>query len=177
MLRRPRAELERLRRTDRFACARTATLALALVSLASCGPCGRAPDGTRPGWRLPAAEVDAAVEDWSFTTAVEEIFLETGAPWGWHSVTIWCVAVDGRLFIATDSRREKRWVQELAGRSDVRIGIDGRVYPVRAREVRERELWNAVVGAYARKYPELESYDFPVRDDVSSGHIFELSSR
>ena len=64
-----------------------------------------------------------------------------------------------------------------AGRADARIGIGGRVYPVRARKVREPELWNAIVEAYASKYPELARYDFPVRDDVSSGHVFELSSR
>jgi hypothetical protein len=153
-------------------------LSVATAGPLACGPCERAPDGTRPGWRLPGADVAEPVPDWSFSDAVGEVAFETQAPWGRHSVTIWCATLNGRLFIATDSRKEKRWVKGLESNPDARIAIDGRVYPVRAERVEDPEVWASVVDAYARKYrDQLGNYAFPVRDDVGSGHIFELRSR
>src|SRR5262245_23686334 len=88
-------------------------LVLALAA-AGCDRVGLNPNETRAGWRLTGQSVDAPVRDWSFTESIPKTQLETKAWWGWHSVTVWCVTVDGRLFIATDYRpRPKRWVANL----------------------------------------------------------------
>lgn len=140
----------------------------------------RAPVGVRPGTRLPFPEVSAPVTDWSFASTEEEIALETpDGRGGYRSVTVWCVAVDGRLYIATDSStRPKRWVRELEQGFVARVGIAGRAYPVKARHVTDAGEWDAVVAAYARKYArQIARYDFPRAGDLTRGRIYELASR
>ena len=138
---------------------------------------GFGPSGTRPGCQLEEPQVSAFITDWSFVSDVEEIALETTAPWGRYSVTVWCVIVEGRLYLATDDRKEKRWVRHLDRNPDARVGINGRVYPVRAESLTGSEPWRAVMEGYARKYgDEFLKHDFPVPDDLSSGRIFELKS-
>jgi hypothetical protein len=156
-------------------------LAVGLLSLglAGCDGFGWAPQDTRPGWRLPYPEVEEPVADWGFAAGVEEVALETSAPWGWHSVTVWCGVLDGRLFVATDDAGEaKRWVSGLEAQARLRIGIEGRTYPVLSRRISDPALWDGVVGAFRRKYGErYERYDFPKPGDLASGRIYELVSQ
>ena len=139
----------------------------------------RAPQGVTAGLRLPWKEVPDKISDWSFASDEEEIALETSAPRGRHSVTVWCVVVDGKLYVATDgSKVVKRWVQQLDRDPNARVGIRQRTYPVRVRRVLKPEQWDAVLAAYARKYgPRFHQYDFPKVGDTSQGRIYELESR
>ena len=154
-------------------------LACALTLVVSCGGDDGAPRAHRPGRRLPWPEVTEPVRDWSFATAIPEIALETRSGADWHSVTLWCVVVDGHLYVATDSSsRPKRWVQLLNRDPEARVGIGGRVYRVRASAVTDSFTWDAVTAAYARKYGDaVRRYDFPRAGNVSAGHVFRLASR
>ncbi len=159
--------------------ARWIFLGLAAVALAGgAGGC-KPPDGVQWGLRLPYEEVEAPVLDWSFAADVQEIHLETGALWGWHSVTVWCVVHDGDLFLATDSGSEdKRWVRGIEADPSGRVGIHGRAFPVEGERIQEPALWDAVVGAFRTKYGDrYENYDFPKEGDVSSGRIYRLRSK
>jgi len=156
-----------------------AGLLLAGLAAVFCERLGWAPQDVRAGWRLPFAEVAPPVERWDFAAVTREIALEVDAPWLWHSVTVWCVVVDGRLYVATDDGGErKRWVRGLESQCDARVGIEGRAYPVTAHRVEELALWNRVVSAFREKYgDDYERYDFPERDDLSGGRIYELRPR
>jgi hypothetical protein len=152
-----------------------ATLALAALS---CGAGDGAPRGVVPGTRLAWEEVATPVRDWSFASGEDEVALETVTAGGHHSVTVWCVVVGGRLYVATDNRRAKRWVRLLDATPRARIGIRQRAYPVEAHRVQDRPAWDAVVAAYAKKYgAQLTRHDFPRAGDLGHGRIFELRSR
>jgi hypothetical protein len=160
--------------------ARLLPLVLAVTLSLSCSSIGCNPEGVETGWRLRGSEVDDPVSDWSFTDATQEAWLETRTWWGWHSVTVWVVCVEGRLFVATDNRGlRKRWVANLEGDPHARIGIEGRVYPVLARRVVEHALWDRVTAAYPVKYAAAigDYVDFPKPGAYGVGEVFELSSR
>jgi hypothetical protein len=154
--------------------------ALAAVLLgAGCEAGDLAPEGVRPGRRLPWPEVAEPVRDWSFAAPEEEIAIEVAVPGGRHSVTVWCVVVDGRIYVATDaSDRPKRWVRALDRDPDARLGIRRRSYAVRARRVVDGADWDRVMAAYATKYAaQIGRYDFPKPGDTSRGRIYRLESR
>lgn len=117
--------------------------------------------------------------DWSFAAGEREIALETDAPWGWHSVTVWPVVLEGRIYVATDdSVEEKRWLRGLRSDPHARLGIDERAYPVRARSVTDPARWDAVLAALEAKYGDrVGRYDFPRQGDLESGAIYEFRSR
>ena len=69
--------------------------ALALLAAA----CSLEPSGERPGFWISGEVARELVSDWSFTDGVEEILIETRTGYGLpHSVTIWCVAIDGQIY-------------------------------------------------------------------------------
>jgi hypothetical protein len=136
-----------------------------------------APKGVTPGRRLPWPEEAKPVTDWSFASGEQEIAIETRGTKGRSSVTVWCVVVDRKLYVATDSRSRKRWVAQIEASPSARVGIAGRTYPVRARRVQKPDEWDAVMAAYGRKYAgQIARYDFPKAGDTSSGRVFELLS-
>lgn len=117
--------------------------------------------------------------DWSSAASAREVQLETTDGHTTHLVTLWCVVVDGRLYLATDDSRErKRWVRELRSHPDASLTVAGKTYPVRATPVHAQAIWKVVMDAYGEKYrDEIGNYDFPKADDLSSGAIFELEAR
>jgi hypothetical protein len=153
--------------------------ALALLAAAACGAEDRAPEGVRPGRRLPWPEAARAVEHWGFAAKEEEIALETAGRRGPLSVTVWSVVIDGRLYVATDSStKPKLWVQRIDRRPEARVGIRGTTYPVRARRVVDQAEWDTVATAYRVKYAgQIGKYDFPAAGDTRRGRIYRLESR
>ena len=133
----------------------TARLALAplllLVALASaCQPSDR-----RPGLWL-SGEPSPLPEDWSFSDAQREIAIEVRTPWALpHSVTIWCVAIDGELYVgasAPDFPKERRWVRNVRRDPDVRLAIAGRIYERRLELISDPARTDSVNRAFGRKY-------------------------
>ena len=128
-------------------------LALSLVwlmagVLAGCIP----PSDRRPGLWLSGEETPFP-DDWRFTDAHPEIALEVRAPLGWrHSVTIWCVAPDGKLYVAARNPDEKNWPSWVAARPQVRLLIDGALYEAVLERLEDPALIARVGAVYATKY-------------------------
>lgn len=124
-----------------------ASLALVL-SLAGCFD----PSDRRPGTRL-GGEVAALPPDWSFTDAEPEIAVEVSGFLGLpHSVTIWCGAVDGALFIGARDPESKRWPAWADADPDVRLKIAGKVYEVRLTPLTDADAIARVQAALVAKY-------------------------
>jgi hypothetical protein len=120
----------------------------ALVFAAACQP-----KDTRPGFWLSGEQVDRPAENWRFTDGVEEIFIETRTGYGLrHSTTIWCVELDGRLYVGSYDEDVKYWERNIARRPEARLRIDGRIYDVRVTPVDDSELDRRLDERYAEKY-------------------------
>lgn len=126
--------------------------ALAVLAAA----CSLEPSGERPGFGISGEVARAAVSDWSFTDAVEEILIETRTGYGVpHSVTIWCVSIEGELYVgasAPEFPEERRWVRNVRRDPDVRLKIAGRIYERRLELIADPALTDLVNRAFGRKY-------------------------
>jgi hypothetical protein len=127
------------------------SLLIALVTA-----CSLDPSGERPGLWISGELAREPVSDWSWTSDVEEIAIETRTAYGLpHSVTIWCVAIDGELYVgasAPDFPRERRWVRNVRRDPNVRLGIDGRIYERRLELIGDAARTDAVNRAFGQKY-------------------------
>ena len=125
-----------------------AVLALALALAACFGPSER-----RPGMHLPGPVVATLPTDWSLTDAEKEIAIEVRGPLGLpHSVTIWCVSLDGALYLGARDPATKRWPGWADRDPDVRLGIAGRVYEVHLAPLDDVATVERVRTAYGAKY-------------------------
>jgi hypothetical protein len=117
------------------------------------------PKDTRPGLWLTGQRAEARVQDWRFTQEVEEIFVETRTWYGVrHSTTIWCVELDGGLYIGSYADDVKYWEENVARNPEARLRIQGRIYDVRVMPVASRELGERLDQRYAAKYDMAEVF-------------------
>ncbi len=67
-------------------------------------------------------------------------------------IGIWCVVVEGRVFVRSWSRTPGGWWRSL--RDDPRgvVAVNGREFPARAIQTRSERLKDAVDNAYREKY-------------------------
>jgi hypothetical protein len=123
------------------------------------------PEDEKPGLWLQGETVEQKVADWSFSDEVEEIFIET-RPWYLlpHSTTIWCVALDGELYIGSYGEEKKAWERNIARNPAAKLSIAGQVYPVTVAPVTAGELTEALDAAYSTKYDMLEVFGEEVPD-------------
>lgn len=126
------------------------------VLLALGGACSLEPSGERPGLWLAGEIAPEPVSDWSFTDAIREIQIETRTAYGIpHSVTIWCVSLDGALYVgasAPEFPKERRWVRNVRRDPEVRLRIAGRIYERRLELVEDPGQTDLVNRAFGRKY-------------------------
>ena len=127
---------------------RSCALALMVVLVSGCGPWG-----PTPGFRLFGEVTRDAGEDWSFTSDIPEIALQTST---WylipHAVTVWCVDLDGELYVGAREPQSKRWIGHISRDPNVRLKIDGRIYERRLVRVEDGERVSAIRARYAEKY-------------------------
>jgi len=121
-------------------------LASALLVVA-CQPSDRTPGqwlrGTVTTWP----------DDWRFTDAHKEIYVEVKAPWRIpHSVTLWCVQVDGRLYIGARDPQSKKWPGWVDDDPSIRLKIGSALYEVAAEPLTDAQTLLVVQTAYASKY-------------------------
>ena len=125
-----------------------------LVVLAAA--CSLEPSGERPGFGLSVEVEPGPVADWSFTDAIEEILIETRTAYGLpHSVTIWCVSIDGELHVGASSPdfpKERFWVRNVRRDPDVRLKIGGRIYERRLEPIGDPARTDLVNRVFGRKY-------------------------
>ena len=126
---------------------------------------GCGPWGPRPGFHQFGPTTHEAVADWAFTDDIREIVLQART---WyllpHSVTIWCAAHNGELFVAARNPTEKVWIRRIERDPDVRLKIDGQIYERTLEQVTDPELVGTLRDAYAQKYdlPTQAEADRPV---------------
>ncbi len=141
-------------------------MALGVMVLGACS----SPMGPIAGGKLEG-ETTAWPDDWSFTDSIENVLLETN-PMDPYSVTIWCVTVDKRIFIAGVSQ-ENTWVQNIDANNAVVLGIQQWLYKAYAIRIPANEVPAAVGDAYVRKYDRDPDDNFI----EEGGIIFELVQR
>jgi hypothetical protein len=138
------------------------------IAIALTVACSIDPSDARPGLGLSGEVHQQQVEDWSFTSEVEEIFIETVTSyWIPHSVTAWCVIVENELYVAADDADKKSWVVNVARDPNVRLKIAGKVYEQKLVPVTDATTIAAIDSGFERKYDyEEEEAD----DDMTVGY-------
>jgi hypothetical protein len=103
--------------------------------------------------------VEERASDWSFTDGTQEIFIET-RPWYGipHSTTIWCVTLDGALYVGSYGDEKKRWERNIERDPEARLSIGGRLYDIRLAPVGAEEQIHALDAAYKIKYDMAEAF-------------------
>lgn len=152
-----------------------AALAAAAALLLALRVLGLEPRDQRPGLWLAGPVADAPVADWSFTDAHEEIQIQTRGPLGVpHSVTAYCAALDGALYLFSayygggEFPDARRWNRNVMRDPRVRIRIGGILYERTLRHVTDEAAREGVHRALLAKYPGWES---PGLADV---HVFRV---
>jgi len=133
---------------------------------------GCEPIGPIPGGELSGELVRAPVQDWSLPGEEHEIYVET-RPSDPYSVTVWCVAHEGALYIPSRDPGKKRWVQNVMEDPDVRLKIADRIYEQRAVRVIDPAEFEAAGAKLIAKY-EIESEDI---DDATEVWLFRIEAR
>lgn len=113
---------------------------------------GCQPEDTRPGLWL-SGEPAAYPEDWTFAHAYPEIALEVSTPYLLpHSITIWCAAMDGDLYIAAGRPETKNWPGWVDADPNVRIRVGDDLYEARLQPLQDEALIRRVMALQAKKY-------------------------
>lgn len=123
------------------------TLLLLSLLLSACEP-----SDTRPGLWL-SGEVETFPSDWSFTDEFKLIAVQVATPYGLpHSITIWCVQVEGNLFIAASAPESKRWPGWVENDPDIKLKFGDRLFEGRLQRIEDADEISPVSAAYATKY-------------------------
>lgn len=128
-------------------CIRTGLVLVLVVLLSACEP-----SDDRPGMWLDG-EVAAFPENWSFTNDEREISMQVQTPyWLAHSVTIWCVEIEGSLYVGALSPETKMWPGWVMDSPDVKLKIAGKIYEANLVPVRDAQLKGYLAARYTQKY-------------------------
>lgn len=126
---------------------RSMLLGLAVLGLTACQPSDQTPGQWLSGERQPYPA------DWAFSRAYREVALEVNTPYLIpHSITIWCVELDGDLFIAAGRPEEKRWDDWVDDDPKVRIRMGEDIFEAQLVPLTEPEQILMVRTAQAQKY-------------------------
>ena len=135
---------------------------------------GCQPKDVRPGLWLRGESVETHVDDWRFTDEIEEIFIETRPWYGLrHSTTIWCVELDGTLYVGSYGDQKKTWEKNIARNPKARLRIAGKLYQVELTPVVDPYLTDALNTAYTRKYDMADVFG----DDIPEWWYYRVAQR
>jgi hypothetical protein len=127
---------------------------LAAGLLPACGPFG--PQGIVAGGPF-LGSAEPLPHDATFTDQHMLIAIETRGGWLRHSVTVLCVAAEGRLYVMARHAPRKRWVRDLLADPRVRLEIGGRLYAGRAVRVDgAADEDERIARSFLRKYVGVE---------------------
>ncbi|MGH0036576.1 MAG: hypothetical protein ACQGVK_16235 [Myxococcota bacterium] len=141
-----------------------AVFALTLMGVA-CGPMGPIPGG-----ELSGAEA-APPDDWAFSDATETVQLET-RPADPYSINVWGVGLGPHFYLAAGEGQASTWARHLVADPEVRLGVEGRLYPLRATRVEDPAEIERVLAAMQEKY------DFvPDPEQRAQAWLFRLDPR
>jgi hypothetical protein len=126
------------------ACILSITLSLA---------CSSDPSDERPGFGLSGEVNQQPVQDWSFTSDIKEIFIETATSYSIpHSVTAWCVTIGDELYVAADDADKKSWVANVARDPNVRLKIGEKIYEQKLVPTTDAATQARIDSGFAQKY-------------------------
>jgi hypothetical protein len=118
--------------------------------------CSIEPGGERPGFWLSGEVNHDPVSDWTFTDDIREILIETRTRYFVpHSVTIWCVSIDGELYVGASSPdypKERYWIRNARRDPNVRLKIGDQIYERRLELIDDQERTDFVDSFYGKKY-------------------------
>ena len=145
-------------------------LALALLTLRFIG---FEPRDRSPGLWVSGELVTTPITDWSFTQAIEEIFVETRT-WYYipHSVTTYCSIYNDQLYLFSayyqggEFPETLIWNQNVMRDPHVRLKIGNQLFERTVSWVTDATEKEGVLQTFIEKYPEWQS---PGIDNV---HIF-----
>jgi hypothetical protein len=128
------------------------------LGLLACLACQQ-PQDEQTGFGLDGERASGPFRGWAFTDDIEEIAIET-RPWYGipHSATIWCVEVNGRLYLGSygwaEDREEERkfWEKNVARNPSATLGIDGKLFDVTVSALTNPVVERLVEAAYTTKY-------------------------
>jgi hypothetical protein len=148
---------------------RCCTILMTAIVIAACEP-----HGPTPGQWLRGTVVDPLPQEWAFTDDYQEVFVEVSTPYFIpHSVTIWCVHVDGNLFIAARDPDTKNWPGWINDNRDIRVKIGDKLYDVAAADLSDEATLVSVRLAYEEKY----NLPKPADGDVSNVRYWAIDPR
>jgi hypothetical protein len=145
--------------TPGLRCTSLLTLLVLIPMLGCLDPADR-----RPGLWLSGELVEDRTGEWTFTDDYREIMIEIQtAYWVPYSLTIFCVSIGDRLYVAARHPATKNWVRNVDRNPDVRLKIGVQLYEQRLVPVEANETHEAVYAAYAAKYewPPISLEDRP----------------
>jgi len=117
--------------------------ALAALLVLGCGPLATLPGGALSGTERPVPT------SWDFTREVDTVQLET-RPSEPYSVNVWCVAVDGELYVG--GSRESAWTANVIADPRVRLRVGRNLFALRAVQATSDAAADAFLAATAEKY-------------------------
>lgn len=124
-----------------------------------------------PRGALQGPVLSAPASDWSFAQDERFCQLEISAPEP-RSVTVTCLVSGGQLYVGCSSCDGRVWGNQILENPEVRYGVLGNVYELRARHVSESaersRVWQSRTAKYGRQNSD------PVPDDF---WFFELAAR
>ena len=81
-----------------------------------------------------------------------------------HSTTIWCVELDGELYIGSYGDQKKTWEKNLASDPTAKLSIAGKLHTVTVAPVTQSDRIGALDAAYAQKYDMAEVFGNVIPD-------------
>jgi hypothetical protein len=108
-----------------------------------------------PGLWLRGDLNTTPITDWSFTDQFKTVKVQTNS---WyllpHSVTTFCIAYNGQLYLATTRTDLKQWSRNVARDPHVRVKIGDRLYAGTLSVVTDPAEREGVLQARAKKYAQ-----------------------
>ena len=116
---------------------------------------GLDPHERRPGLWLKGDLDTTPVTDWSFTDKYKTVKVQTNS---WyllpHSVTTFCIAYNGQLYLATTRTETREWSRNVARDPHVRLKIGDQLFARSLSVVTDPAEREGVLQARAKKYAQ-----------------------
>jgi len=123
-------------------------IGIAMVVMAA----GCQPSDQQPGLWL-SGNPQPFPDDWSFTQDTLEVGLQVVTPYFLpHSVTIWCVSLDGDLFIAAAEPETKKWPSWVNDDPNIVIKVGDQLFDAHAEPLRDAATLARLKNVYKEKY-------------------------
>ena len=116
---------------------------------------GLDPHERRPGLWLKGNVVTSPVTDWSSTDRYQTVKVQTRSSYLLpHSVTTFCIAYNGQLYLATTRIETRQWSKNVARDPHVRLKVGDQLYDRTLSVVTDPAEREAVLQARAKKYAQ-----------------------